>query len=281
MRCVAPWMRYNEEKHERQPTQCGSCGACLANRRMEWSFRLKEEERHCNSAFFLTLTYRDGMIPVHKSGNYTLRKRDIQLYMKKLRKAVFGSKKGNWKYYVVGEYGSKTKRPHYHMILFNFPREKEELFQEKWRVKGIDIGMVHIGKVNSQSIHYVTKYHVNYKNDVDPWQELRQKEFALMSKGIGEGYIKRVGEWHNRAKAMYVVNNGFKQRMPRYYKERLIDDQVKEEMLLDAIYEAEKAEENEISRLDMQGYIGKYEFARRQMVEAKKIKKNAKRQDRI
>ena len=45
----------------------------------------------------------------------TLRKRDYQLFMKRLRKAFPNDK---IRFYAAGEYGPKTLRPHYHAILF-------------------------------------------------------------------------------------------------------------------------------------------------------------------
>jgi len=45
----------------------------------------------------------------------SLSKKDFQLYMRRLR---FDAGKG-LKYYVCGEYGTKSNRPHYHAIIFN------------------------------------------------------------------------------------------------------------------------------------------------------------------
>ena len=285
MRCITPFFRLDEETRERTPTPCGKCGACLGNRRIEWSFRLAEELRHSRSAFFLTLTYREEMLPVSKKGYPTLVKKDFQDFMKRFRKSDHDNTgESRIRHYSVGEYGSKTNRPHYHSIIYNASKETIENVQEDWRKKGIDIGMVHVGSVSGATIHYVTKYHVNYRNDYDPWQEKRQKEFALMSRkpGIGYQYIETIGRWHQNNNAMYVINNGFKQRMPRFYKDKVFSDQEKAEILLETIYEAEIAENKEKLRLEKLGFKdSRYEMLHRKAYAAKVIKKQAKGRDKL
>lgn len=54
--------------------------------------------------------------------------RDIQLFMKRLRQILkrnYGIKEPKLSYWVAGEYGSKSKRPHWHMSL-HFPKDIEK-----------------------------------------------------------------------------------------------------------------------------------------------------------
>ena len=68
-------------------------------------------ERTCHAgAFFLTLTYAESRLPE----NGSLRSKDLQLFFKALRRRV----KERIRYFAVGEYGSETKRPHYHALLY-------------------------------------------------------------------------------------------------------------------------------------------------------------------
>lgn len=60
---------------------------------------------------FITLTYDDDHLPV----GGTLKKDDWQRFAKRLRKYFKGRK---IKYFHCGEYGERTKRPHYHALLF-------------------------------------------------------------------------------------------------------------------------------------------------------------------
>lgn len=108
----------------------------------------------------------------------SLCKSDMQGFFKRLRFAQSGSNKSDISYYCVGEYGGRTKRPHYHAIIFN---AKIELLQAAW-----DKGQLHYGeKVDEATCGYTLKYMFKkgqipaHKNDD------RAKEFAIMSKNLG------------------------------------------------------------------------------------------------
>ena len=92
---------------------CGSCLSCRIAKQRDLAMRahhetiLWGEER----SWFLTLTYNDQHLP-HDRG---LQKRDLQLFLKRFRKA-HGS---GLKYMACGEYGDfGTRRPHYHIALW-------------------------------------------------------------------------------------------------------------------------------------------------------------------
>ena len=87
---------------------CGKCIACLHNKRSDWQFRLRQEHKASKSSMFVTLTYRRKFLPEGGS----LSKRDLQLFLKRLRKKDESVK---IRYYAVGEYGSQRKRAHYHL----------------------------------------------------------------------------------------------------------------------------------------------------------------------
>jgi len=135
---------------------CGHCNFCLANRRADWSFRLYQENKVSQSSHFLTLTYDDSTVPVGDDC-LSLCKRDLQLFIKRLRKEN-GSR---IRYYSVGEYGTQTSRPHYHSIMFSLDVKTVQKLPEIW-----GLGNVHVGQVNAASIHYVTKYVINSDREV-------------------------------------------------------------------------------------------------------------------
>jgi len=60
---------------------------------------------------FVTLTYSPENLPADNGLNH----RHFQLFLKRLRKNT----KKKISYYMCGEYGEQTKRPHYHACLFN------------------------------------------------------------------------------------------------------------------------------------------------------------------
>lgn len=95
---------------------CGKCAYCIKRRIDGWVFRLSQEEKIHSSSSFITLTYDNISVPMTANGFMTLVKRDLQLFFKKLRKYT-GCQ--TIKYYAVGEYGGKTMRPHYHLIIFD------------------------------------------------------------------------------------------------------------------------------------------------------------------
>lgn len=196
---------------------CGRCGACLHNRRIDWSFRLNQELKIHLCAKFITLTYNDENVPKTDSGLHSLRKTDYQKWFKKIRKKQSKYTSTRIRYYGVGEYGTNTNRPHYHVILFSPCAKLLNVLDQTWTHGHIDIG-----DVNEKSIHYITKYHVNHRH----FDDQRENEFTTMSRnpGIGYNYITNNLKWHTQNDFLHVMNNGFKQRLPRYYKKKLFTD---------------------------------------------------------
>lgn len=99
---------------------CGKCIGCRLEYSRQWADRMILELDHSKKAVFLTLTYNDDHVPVSVDENgevkgLTLDKRDMQLFMKRLRKAYSDRE---LRFYGAGEYGSKTWRPHMHLIVF-------------------------------------------------------------------------------------------------------------------------------------------------------------------
>lgn len=196
---------------------CGKCIPCLMNKRAEWCFRLEQEHRVSKSAHFVTLTYDQK----HLRTDNSLEKRDLQLYLKRLRKK---DETQRIRYYAVGEYGSKNGRPHYHIILFN---SNERDIRLSWvDANGASIGLVHVGRVNPASVAYVTKYVIQKPLHNDE----REKPFATMSRryGIGAHYLSdNMVEWHRENDANYVVRpGGEKGALCRFYRTKIWYDQV-------------------------------------------------------
>lgn len=109
---------------------CGKCAECQRNKSNEWLFRaLMEFQRAVeNHAFvyFDTLTYDNVHLPsLDKMVDSVLppypcfSSRDINLFFKRLRqnlKRKYGDVEV--RYMLTSEYGSKTQRPHYHILTF-------------------------------------------------------------------------------------------------------------------------------------------------------------------
>jgi hypothetical protein len=187
-----------------------------------WVFRLLQEEKRCTSAKFITLTYEPAFLPISPNGHMTLDKRAFPLYMKRLRKLCPGFV---LKYYACGEYGTDRSRPHYHAIVFNVP--DDEMFFTAWQIAGKAIGRVDVAQVSSDSIAYVAGY-INKRSQGRARRfDDRVPEFSLMSKGLGANYVTPAIVRFHKAdlnRNHLTKDGGDIIAMPRYYRERIFDD---------------------------------------------------------
>lgn len=125
------------------------------------------------SALFVTLTYAPEHLPV--GGN--LDKRALQLFLKRLRKAIQPLR---IRYYAAGEYGERYSRPHYHLIIFGLSRAYADAVRRSWPYGYVDIGAGE--RMSYQYVAgYITKKYVKRCDRVVP-------EFATMSRRPGIGY---------------------------------------------------------------------------------------------
>lgn len=218
--CMTPFS-ITKETGSQMPVPCGKCPQCVKRRLTGWAFRLQQQLKVSNEAHFLTITYDNKHIPISSGFLPTLCKSDLQLFFKRLRKAH--PKEERIKYYAVGEYGTKTARPHYHCVLFNAHLNK---IDPAWQ-----LGNIHYGQVNGASIAYTLKYMQKSKlqrlggwiyGDVD---DDREAPRSLMSKGLGENYLsENMVKWHQQDvlnRSYLTLEGGKKISMPRYYKDKV------------------------------------------------------------
>lgn len=222
-KCPHPFIIKNPNVTFSMPYQhievpCGKCVICQRNKQKEWAFRLCVEEKYSDSALFLTLTYSDDNLPFdNATGKPTLVKRDCQLFLKRLRKAYSGVK---LRYYLVGEYGSKYGRPHYHCILFNLPfkniEDAQKIIEKFW-----SFGFVHVGSVNHASIMYCSKYSI--KIHTDRRDKFPVKEFMLCSKKpyIGYMYTFKYVDRHMKDPLRFTTYSAYPHAIPRIIKSKL------------------------------------------------------------
>lgn len=165
-----------------------------------WSHRIMLEAGQHGDNAFLTLTYDEDHVP--KDGS--LKPRDLQLFLKRLRKKI---EPDTIRFYAVGEYGDDSWRPHYHVALFGFPTcrrsqtqfrngvvsccDQCQLVSDAWGK-----GIVFLGTLEAHSAQYVAGY-VTKKMTAkdDPRLAGKHPEFARMSNrpyGIGAGALEEV-----------------------------------------------------------------------------------------
>lgn len=161
---------------------CGQCLECRLQRAREWSARCVVESQLYDYNYFLTLTYADNFLPVTNSytgeilQHATLDYRDIKQFNNSLRK--YFSRRGHdgIRFFVAGEYGDKTFRPHYHMLVFNLPLydlqfyKKSELGDVYFNSPLLDRiwrrGFVVVGEFNSKSAGYTARYTLKKLKDL-------------------------------------------------------------------------------------------------------------------
>jgi hypothetical protein len=195
---------------------CGKCLACRISRAKEWSIRLMHESMYHDDSLFITLTYDPENEPEEIS------KKEAQDFIKRLRKHLPDQK---IKYYITGEYGDKTDRPHYHAIIFNLALSDHRVRRTKngWSVlqgpllKAWKKGFVNAGTVTPDSTRYVAEY--IHKKLYGPDASSRQQPFALMSQGIGSAWMNNNKEYlENNAQ---ITFQGKPYGIPKYYREKL------------------------------------------------------------
>jgi len=131
---------------------------------------------------FITLTYA----PEHLPSNGSVSKEAMQLWLKRLRFEL-GERK--IRYYLVGEYGEQSWRPHYHAIIYGMAPTEEAVFKKTW-----PFGHIHLGLAEHRTFSYVAGYMVKrMTNPKDKRLKGREPEFCLMSKnpGLGFGTVAR------------------------------------------------------------------------------------------
>lgn len=229
--CLTPIFLKKETAKQRmldsyfmQEVPCGRCLECRKLRTNSWYVRLKNEMSESISAIFLTLTYDDPYLPYTNGGHMSLYYPDLQKFIKRLRKRNDKKTDKKLTYFAVGEYGSQTFRPHYHLIIFNISDISD--IGKSW-VQGHH----HIGEVNDKSIFYTLKYvtkRVGEDCERDPSDD-RIPEKALQSKGIGLNFLTpQMIKYYNDDVSRCVTMLGNKKiGLPRYYRDKIFSDSQK------------------------------------------------------
>lgn len=201
---------------------CGQCHGCRLDRARSWAIRCLHEASLYDSNCFLTLTYDERHLP--KDGG--LQKTDVVKFMKKLRHHCDPVK---IRFFQCGEYGELLKRPHHHMIIFNydFPdKEPAAKFGENIVYNSLslsklwDKGHHSIGDVTHDSACYVARYilkKINGDEKEEHYGEL-QPEYCTMSRnpGIGKDWYEQFkNDLYNHDKC--VIDSRFIARPPSYY----------------------------------------------------------------
>lgn len=208
---------------------CGKCIGCRISKAREHSMRILHELTAHEKAVFVTLTYEDDQLP----DNLSLRKSDLQKFIKRVRKTLEHQKR-KIRYYACGEYGDQYQRPHYHLIVFGLGLEKEdkEIVKKCWPFcdwSQPSIAKKSFGLVEPKSIAYVARY-IEKKLTGDYAESEytargREPVFKVSSLGMGRDYLSK--------NALKLTQNmcdtvmGVRHSLPRYYLDKLDIDRDK------------------------------------------------------
>lgn len=186
---------------------CGHCSECMKKKSLEWTARLMKEAEEWNYTYFITLTYDDEHIK-------DLNKRDIQLFLKRFRKATGYE----CKYYICGEYGETTSRPHYHAIFYLNNKIEDLVFYANNLFTSVILsstwqnGQVLLSSdVNERTIKYTIGYTL---------KKLGESKVILMSKGLGLKYLNNKKDDIKFSNGFYL-NDGFFVETPSYLKRKI------------------------------------------------------------
>lgn len=207
---------------------CGNCFECAQEYSNQWAYRIYCESLTHSDNCFITLTY--------ESDYEELNKRDLQLFLKRLRKKISPIKV---RYFACGEYGGKRLRPHYHLILFGFipndldyfytTKKNEKIYKSKFISDLWCKGFISVGKVSINSSKYCAKY---LQKEALKDKRLRviieffgaEKPFTLMSTKPGIGYNYFINNLDLLNTDKIYSNKGFI-KIPRYFL-KVAEDQL-------------------------------------------------------
>ena len=215
------------------PVGCQKCMECRKDKARQWNVRLLEDIRENKRAYFVTLTFSNESIKELSEKINTeldgydrdnaIAKKGVRYFLERWRK----KHKKSVRHWLVTELGHNgTENIHLHGIIWTDKNPKE--ITERW-----EYGYVWIGEyANEKTINYITKYIT--KTDL---KHKEYKSLILTSSGIGSNYINRADSKNNKykgtdTKEYYKSRNGFKLKLPIYWRNKIYSEEEREKLWL-------------------------------------------------
>lgn len=211
---------------------CGKCLPCRLLKAKEKAIRCVHEAKMHEKNIFLTLTYNNENL---SSPRLVLQ--DMDLFLKRLREHINreattdDEKKAlTISYMYTGEYGEESKRPHWHIIIFNYePSDKrfpdhrkhqDDLGNLIWTsdtlTKLWKKGTIEFGAVTFESAGYVARYAAKkliHGHDQD--HDYHPIHNTSKGRAIGRTWIEK--HFKHTFENGFVVINEKQAKIPRYY----------------------------------------------------------------
>lgn len=210
---------------------CGKCPECCKDYYTSWATRGSRELSQWDTSIFVTLTYNEENLPDDNS----LDKKHVQDFIKRVKKHFKSTKENPIRQTYCGEYGENTRRPHYHVILYNcdFLDRKEhyisdgghQVFISQKLTELWGKGHAEFGFATPASIAYLYKYILKKKSrkekqagpliiERDGITYEVEHEFIESSRNPGIGAHLRGSD---SLKKGFISVNGVKRKLPKYY----------------------------------------------------------------
>jgi hypothetical protein len=221
------------------PVGCGKCIECMKQKSRNWQVRLNEEIRTNNRGVFVTLTFNDATLiglgeRFQTNSEYARDNMIATLAVRRFLERWRKKHKVSVRHWLVTELGqTSSERIHLHGIIFT---EKPEEIEKTWGYGFVGLGTY----VNEKTINYIVKY-INKTDE----KHKNYIPIILCSKGIGGNYIKRPDSQHNRfngaeTKEFYRTKTGTKLSLPTYYRNKIYNENEREELWLNKLDKEER-----------------------------------------
>lgn len=211
---------------------CGQCIECRKTKARDWQVRLNEEIKDWKYKYFVTLTFAPNELEqLHLKTRLTQCNAICEYAVRHMLERWRKTYKKSLKHWLITELGHEgTERIHLHGLFFT---NEELIFSEvdehglrRWNYW--KYGSVYIGEyVNNRTINYISKYitKIDEKN-----KDFKSKIMA--SPGIGRRYIDNIYQKPvykpGKAQDYYRLNTGVKVKLPKYYKNKLYNEDERE-----------------------------------------------------
>lgn len=205
---------------------CGKCIECRLEYAAQWALRCVHESKMHERNCFITLTYSDENLPSPRL-NYE----DWQEFIREIRRLT----PLNLSVFVTGEYGEKTKRPHWHALIFGWsPKDAvykysndrgDKIYESKTLTEIWGKGIAEFGSVTLQSANYCARYAAkklthgkDQDHDFHPISKKSQKN------AIGKRWLEK--HWPDIfTYGTLFLSDGTTVPIPRYYEKWLKEKQ--------------------------------------------------------
>lgn len=226
---------------------CGVCKGCRIERAAGWAVRCHHEAQMFRAegreSCFFTLTYADEHLPPDGSASVLV----VQAFMKRVRVELAPIRV---RFLICAEYGERTKRVHYHGLLFGHAFEADrrpwaerhgfKVYRSEQLERLWPFGHCELGTVTYQSARYVAGYimkkvigkdaEAGYLRPHPVTGELCQvePEFQTMSRmpGLGQSWFEKFRD--DVFPSDFIVIDAKRLKVPRYYDGLLPEDELSE-----------------------------------------------------